>query len=253
MKNLETMKIKPLILNILLTFLALTPIMAQNHPEGYFCTTKGAILRYERRTPSSGKFWWRHTMSINEVTQRPDGALDVAFSTHFESEQVKSPVEGLIPAWATVLNTGDVQVDIGAMAASAVSKMFKILHFKSEGGLTTLKAMVTPGDSLQDIHAVVSWSAFRYTIDYTERKVLRQETISVPAGTFNCMVVRERKMEKRPLYKNDRITLTWYALGYGIVRHDTFFLDGKLESSEQLVSASILQSADGGPVIPKTP
>lgn len=241
-KTMNGTSTKALILNLLFILFLWPAGKAQNRPEGYFCTTKGATLRYERRAPSSGELWWKHTMRINEVTERPDGALDVAFSTHFQSEQVKSPIEGLLPAWATVLTTGDVQVDVAATAASAVKKMFKIFKFKSEGGLSTLKSMAAPGDLLQDIHAVVSWSAFRYTIDCTERKVLREETICVPAGTFDCIVVQERKLERRPFYKNDRITLTWYAIGYGIIRHDTFFLDGRMESSEQLVSTSLLQT-----------
>lgn len=236
---------KARIFNLLFLLFIWTSVMAQNRHEGYFCTMKGATFNYERRTPSSGKLWWRHTMRIHEVTQRPDGALDVAFSTHFKSEQVKLPVEGHIPALVTVLNTGDVQVDIGATAALAASKMFKSFQFKSEGGLSVLKSEAAPGDVLQDIHAVVSWRAFRYTIDYTERKVLREETICVPAGTFNCIVVQERKKERRPFFKNERITLTWYSIGYGVVRHDTFFLDGQLESTEQLISTTILQTAQG--------
>ncbi len=36
--------------------------------------------------------------------------------------------------------------------------------------------------------------------------------------------------------KRDRITLTWYALGYGMVRHDTFFINGDVETTEQLES-----------------
>ncbi|MBQ6769877.1 MAG: hypothetical protein IJP44_02720 [Bacteroidales bacterium] len=230
---------KILILNLLIFLSTVTPVLAYDCPEAYFCTKKGATLMYERRTPSSGKLWWRQTMHIHDVTQRPDGALDIAFSTHFQSEQVKSPVEEPVPAWATVFTTGDVQIDVAATAATAVKQIFKSLKFRSEGGLSTLEAMITPGDSLQEIHAIVSWRAFRYTIDFTERRVLRHETISVPAGTFRCIVVRERKLERRPFYKNDRITLTWYALGYGLVRHDTFFPDGQLESSEQLISVSV--------------
>lgn len=230
---------KALILNVLLFLSALTPLLAENTQQCYFCTKKGAVLEYERRTPESGKIWWRHFLSINEVTQRPDGALNVDFSTQFRSEQVKSPVEGLVPASVTILNTGDVLFDITAAAVTVIRKMFKALSFKTEGGLSTLKATNTPGDMLPDIHAVISWGIFDYTIDYTERKILRHETISVPAGTFQCIVVRERKLERRPLFKNDRITLTWYALGYGLVRHDTFFLNGQLESSEQLVNALI--------------
>ncbi len=38
--------------------------------------------------------------------------------------------------------------------------------------------------------------------------------------------------------KRDNITLTWYCLGYGFVRHDSLLPDGSLESSELLVSIS---------------
>ena len=228
---------KVLIINILLFLSALTPLLAENTQQCYFCTQKGAVLEYERRTPESGIIWWRHTLRIHEVTQKSNGTMDVDFSTEFQSEEVKSPVEGPVPATVTILKTGDVLFDIAAAAATVIRKMFKALSFKTKGGLSTLKASNAPGDALPDIHAVISWGVFDYTIDYTERKVLRHETISVPAGTFNCIVVSERKLERRPFYKNDRNTLTWYAIGYGLVRHDTFFPSGKLESTEELVSA----------------
>ena len=77
-----------------------------------------------------------------------------------------------------------------------------------------------------------------FSIDYTERKVLRTEKVTVPAGTFDCIVVQERKVEKAPLLKRENITLTWYSLEYGFVRHDSLLPDGSLESSEQLVSIS---------------
>ena len=63
---------------------------------------------------------------------------------------------------------------------------------------------------------------------------MRRETITVPAGTFDCVVVKEHKVERAPLFKRDRITYTWYALGIGLVRHDTLFTDGRRECSEQL-------------------
>ena len=232
--------IKTFIISLLLVLSASTKTSVDNHPKGYFCTTEGTVLNYERWTPSSGKLWWRQTLHIHEVKRRSDGALDVAFSSDFQTEQVKLPFDGRVPNRATVLTSGDVQFDIAETASYAARKMFKSLKFKHKGGLSTLKATALPGDSLQDIHAVVSWAAFRYTIDYTDRMVLRRENVDVPAGTFDCIVVQERKLERRPFYKNDRITLTWYALGYGMVRHDTFFLDGQMESSEQLVSVTML-------------
>lgn len=97
---------------------------------------------------------------------------------------------------------------------------------------------VKPGDTLDEIHGKVECAGMKLTIDYTERKVLRREKVTVPAGTFDCIVVQERKVEKAPLMKRDSITLTWYALGYGFVRHDSLLPDGSVESSEQLVSIS---------------
>lgn len=230
---------KAQIISVLLFFSALTPLVAGNTQQCYFCANKGAVLEYERRTPESGIVWWRHVLRINEVTQKASGDVDVAFSSEFLSEEVKSPVEGPVPASVTISKSGDVLFDIAAAAASVIRKMFKALSFKTEGGRSTLKATNAPGDMLPDIHAVISWGIFDYKIDYTERKILRHEIITVPAGTFDCIVVSERKLERRPLYKNDRNTLTWYALGYGLVRHDTFFRNGKLESTEELVSARL--------------
>ena len=39
-----------------------------------------------------------------------------------------------------------------------------------------------------------------------------------------------------PLHRRERITLTWYAPGVGMVRHDTLLTDGRTETSEVLVS-----------------
>jgi hypothetical protein len=48
---------KAQIISILLFFSALTPLVAGNTQQCYFCTNKGAVLEYERRTPESGIVW----------------------------------------------------------------------------------------------------------------------------------------------------------------------------------------------------
>jgi hypothetical protein len=97
-----------------------------------------------------------------------------------------------------------------------------------------MKATAKPGDKLEEIHAEVAWSGIKYNIDYTDRSVVKKETVTVPGGTFECIVIKEHKAESAPLYKRERITYTWYALGYGMIKHDSYFLDGRQETSEQL-------------------
>jgi len=72
------------------------------------------------------------------------------------------------------------------------------------------------------------------TIDVTERLVLRRERLATPAGTFDCVVVRERKKEDAPLHHLDNYVENWYVPGMGYVRHDVYSVNMELEQTEIL-------------------
>ena len=91
-------------------------------------------------------------------------------------------------------------------------------------------------DTLPDVYASVRVFGLTMKITVTERKVLREETITTPAGKFNCMVIRERKVEKGMGRNRHTIADTWYAKGIGMVRHDTYDTDLKLLTSEILTA-----------------
>lgn len=194
-------------------------------------------LNYERHAPD-GTFWWKQSTRIDKVTRQDDGSLNVTSTTTFESVDVQAPFEGAVQTNATILPSATVQVDIASAVKALAERVFKGFTFKAEGSPSLLDSNASPGDSWDEIHAVVSWAAFKCTLDYTDRRVLRKETITVPAGTFDCIVVSELKKERRPFYRNTCRTLTWYAKGYGLIRHDHFKSDGSLDASEQLVSIS---------------
>lgn len=205
-------------------------------PKAYFCTDKGMTLRYERYDSNNGKHWWTQTTRIDDVRGREDGSYEIVFTSNVKSDKVKSPVKGDLTSKAIIHSNGTVDINISEAVALAAKNMFSAFNFRARGGISSLKAAARPGEIIADIHGAVDWKGIKYTLDYTERSVLRRETVTVPAGTFDCIVVKEHKVENSPLRKRDRITLTWYALGYGMIKHDSFFLDGKQECSEQLYS-----------------
>ena len=55
-------------------------------------------------------------------------------------------------------------------------------------------------------------------------------------GKFECIVIRERKVEKGMGRNRHTIADTWYARGVGMVRHDTHDPDLNLLTSEVLTS-----------------
>ncbi len=215
-----------LLLSLLITLLG--------GPAGaFFCTEQGTVLKYERRAPENGRLWWVHTESIDEVTPCEEG-FTVDVTSSIKSTIGKSPVKEPVKSSIVVRRDGSVVVDVSRAAAEAARQKFSAFDFSSSGGTSVLPATMAPSDILPDIKAVVSWAGIKLTISYTERIVLRKERISVPAGSFDCIVVQEHKLEKAPLHRRERITLTWYAASLGMIRHDTMFMDGSMETSEVL-------------------
>ena len=220
---------------LLICFLAILAALGSTaQPKGYFCSTKGMSLRYERYSPDNSKHWWTNTVTINDVQKNADGSLEITVSANIVPRKATPPVKGTVKTKSYLHADGTIEVNISEAAAIAAKKRFAAFNFTSSGGTSIMKATAKPGDKLEEIHAEVVWSGIKYNIDYTERSVVKKETITVPGGTFECIVIKEHKAESAPLYKRERITYTWYALGYGMIKHDSYFLDGRQETSEQL-------------------
>lgn len=215
--------------------LAVSPAAAPSTAASLFCTRPATTLKYERREAATATLWWTHTESIDVVHANADGSLSLDVTSVIVSDIGKSPLKAPVHSVVKVHANGTVEVDAAEAAKQAAENMFSALDFKSSGGSSLLPADIKPGDTLPEIHAAVTWAIVSLTIDYTARKVLRRETITVPAGTFDCIVVQESKSERAPFHRRDRVTLTWYAPGYGMIRHDTLLTDLTPETSEVLV------------------
>lgn len=215
-------------------FLTLSVICLDAYPQGYFCEKEGTRLEYVRKEVKDGSFVWRFTGTLVKVT-------DIGLYKECTTESVFTKQNGKPLYRSSVLQTvridkqtGDVSVDVaGAMAS----------YIKARAGLTatctkvfsTLPADAKPGDELNPVFAQAKVGPLTYDLKITDRKILRFETLSVPAGTFDCVVLEEHKLEDGPGHHRDVINHTWYCKGVGYVRHDSY-IDGKLDTSEILYS-----------------
>lgn len=199
--------------------------------EAYFCAVEGMTLNYERRNEKSGVFWWRQTTHIDSAVRNGDGTIDIDFSTTVQPVEKSFPVDGPVKGKTVILPSGTIQIDLTSSLLSVARQLASGLHFKASGGISELGADLAPGDTLKDVHTALSWHAISYFVDITQRLVLRREQISVPAGTFDCIVIQEYKEERKPFKRHKNICLTWYAKGYGAIRRDSLKMDGSLEAS----------------------
>jgi hypothetical protein len=75
-------------------------------------------------------------------------------------------------------------------------------------------------------------------ISSVKRTVEPPETITVPAGTFDCTVITEEvRFRAMVVFSQTMRMRTWYAEGVGEVRKQELDRRGRVESTSQLVSA----------------
>ena len=202
--------------------------------QGYFPGRQDVILEYVRKDAADGRFRWRHVVRINSLTD--NGAY-----IRYTSESVFTGRNGK-PLYRSAINetavvekaSGNVSMDVADVMVSYIRARTG-LQATGSGVLSTLPANIQPGDTLPAVSAMVKVGPLKYSLLISERKVLRNETIVVPAGRFDCVVISEQKTESGPGHNRSLTNVTWYSQGVGYVRHDTY-VKGKLETSETLQS-----------------
>lgn len=209
--------------------------MAGQENAPYFCYKANTTLEYTRTT-AEGEVKWYHTMAIKEAHTNGDSTI-VNYTSYIENNKHK-PYYGKQPAKliATITKQGTT-----LNIAESVAALFRTLfpgntRITSTGGESTLPSNMVPGNTLPDIHSSVKALGMTLKITVTQRQVLRSETITTPAGTYNCTVIRETKLEKGMGRNRHTIADTWYSKGIGMVRHDTYNLNLELQTSEILTS-----------------
>jgi hypothetical protein len=218
--------------SLLLFFLA--ACLAAQAGEPYFCTFGNRTLRYERYKYGTTKLVQTTTLEIGEIETEVD-TRKVHYSMLLQEANGRNIFGGEAEQTTIIDPNGDVWMDFGATVSSVLKNMFPSFRISHEGDAVAMPADMKPGDILPDSHCVVTVGIFKITVDVTERTVLREEQITTPAGTFDCVVAHEHKVEKGPMHHVDVWSDTWYARGIGYVRHDEYDRKMRLETTEILI------------------
>ena len=201
--------------------------------EPFFCTQPGRTLYYERSDAAGGRLRRTTTIRITEVTDTPSGRrVGYEFT-------LRRPGGGVMYGGPAAMSVdispdGTTGMDLGATLKAVLRGYLPKAEPVSTGTRALVPADMRPGDMLPDAGCVVKALGISYRIEVTERRVVRAERVTVPAGTFDCLVVHEHKVEDGPGHHRDTYSESWYAAGIGYVRHDTYDKKHRLETTEVL-------------------
>ncbi len=217
----------------LIAFTATSPAQDNLCESGYMPFKEG--LSYELTNYNKkGKMLSASRTKITSITSSGEGVKAVV-----ETETLDKKGESINQSsFGMECKGGTIYVDMSSMLDPQAMAGFSTLEAEVSGDALQLPNDLSAGQTLPDgtLEMKVSTGGLKMMtiwLAITDRKVEAEETVTTPAGSFDCIKMSqnsEMKMVIRKKYK----TVSWYAKGVGIVRTESYNSKGKLMSYSEL-------------------
>jgi len=129
-------------------------------------------------------------------------------------------------------------IDMSSFLINNQSMQMPDVDIKMGGDFMELPKNLTTGTDLKDasIEAEVESGGvgfMKMSVDIYDRKVIANEKVTVPAGTFDCAVISQNSKMKM-MVSIQSSSKTWYAKEVGMVRNESYNKKGKLVGYSEL-------------------
>lgn len=207
------------ILKPILPFAALLlPVMAMSQ-EVFYSMTDGSCKEY-MNVDSNGNTVSYCIESVKDCHGTP-GNGGLTYSYDFLDAEHKSIFkDGKSLDMVVTVSDGETKIKLNDLSKAAKSE-----NYMTEGDLSTIPADIQVGDELKDSRVGIAVSFFKSHNLYTNRKVTGKETLTTPAGTFDCFIVECVSFPREK--KASVFSRSWISLGIGVVKQEIVPQDGE--------------------------
>jgi hypothetical protein len=138
-----------------------------------------------------------------------------------------------------VCNGNQISIDFKSLISPQMTQQFANMEYEVSGTNLNLPNNLVVGQSLEDanVHLDISVSGIPMKMDVamTERKVSATESVTTPAGTFDCFVI-DYKIHMKMGMNQKGAAKQWIAEGVGLVKQEDYNNRGKVTSSSLLTA-----------------
>ena len=108
------------------------------------------------------------------------------------------------------------------------------MEISFEDGFSVIPNNIAVGDKLEDAEMIINMSSsvikMKMTLTVTDKEIIGKETITTPAGTYDCMILTQTTTVKLGKMMSVKTTSKhWIAKGVGSVKTENYDKNGKLE------------------------
>lgn len=222
------MKRKFVFLTILL--LAFSVVSQAQDCTPYFPFEAGTqleISNYDKK----GKLTSIATHYIHKKNTLPNG-IEMEVSADLKDRKKDNT---LTTEYKVLCENGIFKIDMSSRIPPTTMAQMEGMNAKIDVAVDFLEfpSAMKVGQTLPDGSITASMGPVNMTVKITDRKVLAEEQITTPAGSFDCVKVSSR-YEIKTVVKIISESIEWYAENVGVVKSETYNKGGKLIGYSEL-------------------
>lgn len=188
----------------------------------YYTMIEGAKFQYtnyDKKNKPDGKIDY----SVTEVTKSGDGTtakMNIIF-TDEKGEQY------LTNDYQFTCQGDIVTIDFESLIPDQMMQQYQDMEMTIEGTDIELPNNLSVGQSLPDANVTLEISVagamnMNINIDTVNRKVEKKESVTTPAGTFDCFVIYSETKTKMMISNQTFTSRLWLAEGIGMVKTENY-------------------------------
>lgn len=176
---------------------------------------------------AKGKLQGKTIQKVIEYKETPNG-----FEATLELTAMDDKGEQYMAGTTTLTcEDGTILFNLEDMLPDEAMKSIESFDVKVDGTNLELPDNIKVGQSLKDAEMNMSVDAsplkMNFRVSVTDRKVVAQENLSVPAGKFDCFKITQN-VHTKTMMKVESSSIEWYAKGVGMIKSESYNKKGKM-------------------------
>ncbi|MCM4150959.1 hypothetical protein DHD05_05085 [Arenibacter sp. N53] len=222
-------------LTLICSFFLVTSTTLSQDCSKYYPMEEGTSFQYTM-TNKKGKTEGVTDYSIINV-ENSGGVTTATMNMKFTDEKGKE----ILVSDYKISCTGDVvKIDYNSLVPAQMMKQYTDMGVEMEisGTDIELPNNLKVGQGLDDANVAISIKMtgmnMNIKVDQLNRKVEKKESITTPAGTFECYVITQDNISETMGVKQTMQSKLWLTEGVGMVKQETYKKNGDLTNQMQL-------------------
>ena len=217
-------------------FLLSLPVFAQTICEGFLPFEQGVFFE-QTHYDAKGKVTSVSNAIVDEINP-----IDGGYSARITYDLVDGKGKELGAGQYDIhCEDGVFKMDLNSMMDPSMTESFQNMEMTLSGEGVQFPSELSEGQELpngdtQIEIATNGMSIMKFTFTTSGRKVEARESVTTPAGTFECFRIRETMEYQAMFLKRSYTMVGWYSKKVGLVKQETYDHKDKLSSTMELTN-----------------